>query len=151
MTPTPEMSLAEKAAACQLILKLVIADIRKANETEQAFNGQIALLNETIVSSDLEIQRLQSRTSELESSLSCKFQEQNTLTQLNGLLTDQKIELETKIQSLETIKEGLVAQQNDLIKEKDALAVEKNVLMSENERLLDCQVISRNFFLLSLC
>uniref|UniRef100_A0A7S0QI12 Uncharacterized protein n=1 Tax=Cryptomonas curvata TaxID=233186 RepID=A0A7S0QI12_9CRYP len=135
------MSLAEKAAACQLILKLVIADIRKADETEQAFNGQISLLNETIVTSDLEIQRLQSCTSELESSLSCSIQEQNSLTQLNGHLTDQKFELETKIQSLETIKEDLIAQQKILIKEKDALVVEKNVLMSENERLLDCQTL----------
>ncbi len=142
MNPTPEMSLAEKAAACQLILKLVIADLRKANETEQAFNGQISLLNETIVTSELEIKRLQSRTSELESSLSCSSQEQNSLTQQNGLLTDQKIELEAKIKSLENVREDLIVQQNDLIKEKDALVAEKNVLMSENEKLLDCQVIS---------
>jgi hypothetical protein len=135
------MPLAEKAAACQLILKLILADLRKADETEQAFNGQISRLKETINTSELEILRLQGRTAELEFSLNSSSQEQNSLTQLNRLLEDQKIELEAKIKSLETIREDLIAKQNDLIKEKEALSVEKDSLMSENQRLLHCQVI----------
>jgi chromosome segregation ATPase len=141
MNLTPDMSIAEKYAACQSILKLVLADITKANETEMAFNKQIALLKENIDSSELEIKRLQSHAAELEISLNSSSQEQHLLTQQNGLLTDKKIELEAKVKSLETIREDLIAKQNNFLKEKETLIAEKDSLILENQKLLDCQVL----------
>ena len=140
LSPSPDMSLIEKAAACKQILSLIVDDLQKANDGESSFKNQFAELNARMAFSENDVDKLQHRIVELEGLLNSGALEKEAVSQQNIALSELKQVLEGKIVSLEIIHDELKGKQNEGVKKLELLVLEKSTLILENERLLSSQV-----------